>query len=73
MLAERSARMNANIKEMNATQVRMNANLKDLKEDIKCKQAEMRSAICALRSKLKETIQYEMKAVTQPIGQSWMR
>jgi hypothetical protein len=46
---------------------RMNVNLKDLKEDIKSSQAEMRSAIDAFSSELKETIQHEMKAVIQPI------
>jgi uncharacterized protein YhaN len=46
---------------------RMNADLKDLKEDIKSSQAEMRSAICAIWSELKETIQHEMKAVIPPI------
>jgi hemerythrin-like domain-containing protein len=53
MMAEISARMDANTKEMNA---KMDAN-----------QAEMRSTVCAFRSELKETIQHEMKAVIQPI------
>jgi hypothetical protein len=46
---------------------RMNANLKDLKGDIKSSQIEMRSTVCVTRSELKETIQYEMKAIIQPI------
>jgi DNA repair exonuclease SbcCD ATPase subunit len=45
---------------------RMNANLKDLKEDIKSGQVQMRSTICAFRSQLK-IIQHEMKAVIQPM------
>jgi hypothetical protein len=53
MLAEISARMDANTKEMNA---KMGAN-----------QADMRSTVCAFWSELKKTIQDEMKAVIQPI------
>jgi hypothetical protein len=33
--------------------------------------AEMRSTVCAFRSEFKETIQYEMKAVIQPIQAEW--
>jgi hypothetical protein len=67
MLAEISARMDANPKENNDTQERMNENLKYLKENIKSSQAEMRSVICTFWSELKETIQHEIKAVIQPI------
>jgi hypothetical protein len=36
-------------------------------EEIKSGQAEMRSTVCAMRSKLKESIQHGMKVVIQPI------
>jgi hypothetical protein len=38
-----------------------------MRKDVKCGQAEMRSTVCAMRSKLKETIQHGTKAVIQPI------
>jgi hypothetical protein len=66
MLAEISTRMDANTKEMNATQERMNTNLNEMREEIKSNQAEMRSTVCIFRSEL-EAIQHEMKAVIQPI------
>jgi signal transduction histidine kinase len=41
--------------------------LKELREEIKCGQAEMKSTVCAMRPELEETIQCDMRAVTQPI------
>jgi uncharacterized coiled-coil DUF342 family protein len=45
----------------------MDANLKDLKEEIKSRQAEMRSSICAFRSEMEETLQREMRATIQSV------
>jgi hypothetical protein len=42
---------------------RMDTNLNDMREEIKCGQAKIRSTVCAIRSKLEETIQHEMKGV----------
>jgi hypothetical protein len=53
METEISARVDVNIKEMNA---KMDSN-----------EAEMRSVICTFRSELKETIQHDIKAAIQPI------
>jgi uncharacterized protein YicC (UPF0701 family) len=45
----------------------INENLNYLKEDIKSRQAEMRSTYFAMRSELKETIQHEMKAIRSEV------
>jgi hypothetical protein len=74
MLAEISASMKSNEYLLARLEARIKTNkekdredLKELREEIKSGQAEMRSTVSAMRSELKETIQHEMKAVTQPI------
>jgi hypothetical protein len=74
MLAERNASVKSNQVLLARLEARIETNreedredLKEMREEIKSGQAEMRSTVCAMQSKLKETIHHRMKAVLQPI------
>jgi hypothetical protein len=71
MLAEISARITINLKEMEVDRKRDREDLKGMIEEMNAKMdagpAEMRSTVCAMRSELKETLQHEMKAIIQLI------
>jgi hypothetical protein len=69
--ARMDAKMDTNLKGMEADRKRDREDLKGMMAEMNAKmdgnQAEIRSTICAMRSELKETIQHEMKAGIQPI------